>query len=176
MLRKAPTSAGIPSSSARDIKPSWRLRQKHGTLNFPEKVLFSKKISLVSSPSTRSRSGGGLPQFLLEHPAVCGSRETPFARGQSPSRLRPHEVVAVFDPPARIAFFEKPFSFPSRTLRQGFTFRLSPLVHSWTSRMASGRGGSGGGAAASRGKEATPDREGCMAGGVTTNPSRRHRR
>jgi hypothetical protein len=69
----------------------------------------------------------------VERPAVCCSRETPFARGLSPSKLRPREAVAVFDPRAKIAFFDRPFCLPpSQTLRRGFTFRLSPLVRSPT--------------------------------------------
>jgi len=49
---------------------------------------------------------------LLERPGVCGSRETPFARGLSPSKLHPREAVAVCDPQAKIAFFDRPFCFP----------------------------------------------------------------
>ena len=89
---------------------------------------------VISSPSARARPGGGWgPWVSPECPIVCSWRETPFQRELSPSKLRPREAVAVFDPRAKIAFFDRPFCLPpSRTLRRGFTFRLSPLVRSPT--------------------------------------------
>jgi hypothetical protein len=76
--------------------------------------------------STRPRMGS---RVSLECPVVCGSRATPFQRELSPSKLRPREVVAVFDPQANIAFFDRSFCLPpSRTLRRGISVRPSPLV------------------------------------------------
>jgi hypothetical protein len=84
----------------------------------------------ISPFSARSRPCRGWgPWVLLECQIVCGWRETPFQRELSLSKLRRREVVAVFDPQAKIAFFDRSFCLPPlRTLRLGITVRPSPLV------------------------------------------------
>jgi hypothetical protein len=86
-------------------------------------------LPAASSPSAQAPPGGRGPGVSLECPIVCGWRETPFQRELSPPKLRPRGVVAVFDPQAKIAFFDRSFCLPpSRTLLRGITVRPSPLV------------------------------------------------